>query len=132
MYNWQWFKAGRMTQVKLDRGEDIAHLCELDKKYWLAISMPVAAVRFDKRMLELMDTDHDGRIRTAEVIAAIEFLKAKNVNLDELFKPSDADKKALDEIVAKQQDLAKAVPTKADKEAMAAWEAKGKTQEVAS
>ena len=131
MYNWQWFKAGRMTQVKLDRGEDIAHLCELDKKYWLAISMPVAAVRFDKRMLELMDTDHDGRIRTAEVIAAIEFLKAKNVNLDELFKPSDADKKALDEIVAKQQDLAKAVPTKADKEAMAAWEAKGKTQEVA-
>ncbi len=130
-YNWKWFKAGRMTQVRLENGEDIANLAKLDKKYWLAISMPVKGSRFDARMLQFLDSDSDGRIRTEEVLGAIEFLKAKGVKLDELFHPSDADRKALADVLEKQADLAKVEPSKADKAAMADWEAKSKSPEVA-
>ena len=130
-YKWKWTKEGRMAQVRFVTGEDIARLAELDQKCWAALSMPTTGVRFDARMLELMDTDGDGRIRTPEVIAAIDFLKAKNVNLDDLLKPSEADGKKLADVLARQADLAASAPSAADKQALADWEAKGKTPEVA-
>ena len=130
-YKWKWTKEGRMAQVRFVTGEDIARLAELDQKCWAALSMPTTGVRFDARMLELMDTDGDGRIRTPEVIAAIDFLKAKNVNLDDLLTPSEADGKKLADVLARQADLAASAPSAADKQALADWEAKGKTPEVA-
>ena len=130
-YKWKWTKEGRMAQVRFVTGEDIARLAELDQKCWAALSMPTTGVRFDARMLELMDTDGDGRIRTPEVIAAIDYLKAKNVNLDDLLKPSEADGKKLADVLARQADLAASAPSAADKQALADWEAKGQTPEVA-
>ena len=130
-YQFKYFRAGRMDQIDLTCGADIAALAEADRKEWTAISMPVKGVRFDSRMLELMDTDHDGRIRTPEVLAAIEFLKSKNVDLDFLFKRDEADDKALADNLGRQADLAKVPPSEADKAAIADWEAKGKTPEVA-
>ena len=130
-YNWRWMTAGRMAQVRLENGDDIANLANLDRKHWLAISMPVKGVRFDQRMLQLMDTDGDGRIRTPEVLAAIEFLKSKGVDLNELFAPPAADEAKLADVVSRQSDLAKVKPSKADLAAMEEWEAKGKTAEVA-
>ena len=44
-YNWNWFGRGRARQVCLTCGDDIAHLAELDKKRWMAISMPIEGVR---------------------------------------------------------------------------------------
>ena len=130
-YKWKWTKEGRMAQVRFVTGEDIARLAELDQKCWAALSMPTTGVRFDARMLELMDADGDGRIRTPEVIAAVDFLKAKNVNLDDLLKPSEADEKKLADVLARQADLAASAPSAADKQALADWEAKGQTPEVA-
>ena len=130
-YNWRWFTAGRMAQVKFENGDDIANLANLDRKHWLAISMPTTGVRFDLRMLQLMDADGDGRIRTPEVLAAVEFLKAKGVDLNDLFKPSEEDEKRLADVLARQADLAKVAPSAEDKKAVAEWEAKGKTPEVA-
>ena len=130
-YNWRWFRAGRMAQVKFENGEDIANLSNLDRKHWLALSMPVAGVRFDQRMLKLLDSDGDGRVRTPEVLAAIEFLKSKNVDFDDLFDPSEADEKALADVMSRQADLAAQEPGKDDKKALADWEAKGKTAEIA-
>ena len=130
-YKFNWFRAGRMAQVRLASGADVAHLAELDKKHWLAISMPTTGVRFDARMLELMDADGDKRIRTPEVIAAIRFLQAKNVDLDELFAKSEADEKKLADVLARQADLAKIPPSDADKLALADWEAAGLKPEVA-
>ena len=130
-YNWRWFTAGRMAQVKFENGDDIANLANLDRKHWLAISMPTTGVRFDLRMLQLMDTDGDGRIRTPEVLAAVEFLKAKGVNLNDLFKPSEEDERRLADVLARQADLAKVEPSEEDRKAVSAWEAKGKTPEVA-
>ena len=130
-YSWKWFRAGRMHQVSLKCGADVAALAELDRKQWIALSMPTTGVRFDLRMLELMDTDHDGRIRTPEVLAAIDFLKAKNVDFDSLFTAGEAEEKALADVTAKQADLAALAPSDADKKALADWEAQGKTPEVA-
>ena len=130
-YNWRWFTAGRMAQVKFENGDDIANLANLDRKHWLAISMPTTGVRFDLRMLQLMDTDGDGRIRTPEVLAAVEFLKAKGVDLNDLFKPSEEDERRLADVLARQADLAKVEPGEEDKKALADWEAKGKSPEVA-
>ena len=93
--------------------------------------MPTTGVRFDLRMLQLMDTDGDGRIRTPEVVAAVEFLKARGVNLDDLFKPSAEDEKRLAGVLERQADLAKVEPSAADKKAMADWEAAGKDKAVA-
>ena len=130
-YKWKWTKEGCMAQVRFVTGEDIARLAELDQKCWAALSMPTTGVRFDARMLELMDADGDGRIRTPEVIAAIDFLKAKNVNLDDLLTPSEAGGKKLADVLARQADLAASAPSAADKQALADWEAKGQTPEVA-
>ena len=128
---WKYFKAGRMLQAALETGDDIARLAELDRKQWLAISMPVTGVRFDARMLQLMDADGDGRIRTPEVLAAIDFLKAKNVDFNSLFTAGEAEEKALADVLARQADLAKIEPSADDKKALADWEAKGMTPEVA-
>lgn len=130
-HKWSWFRAGRIPQVSLQNGDDIANLASLDKKYFMAMSLPIKSVRFDKRMLELMDTDKDGRIRISEVLAAIEFLKAKGVDFNTLFKPSKDDESALAGIVKKEADLAAIEPSDADKKAMAEWEEKTKSPEVA-
>ena len=130
-YNWKWFRAGRMSQVSLECGADVAARAELDRKQWVAISMPTSGVRFDRRMLELMDTDHDGRIRTPEVLAAIDFLKSRNVDFDSLFSAGEAEEKALADVTAKQADLAKLEPSAEDKKALADWEARGLSPEVA-
>ncbi|MBP5285973.1 MAG: hypothetical protein ILO34_07720, partial [Kiritimatiellae bacterium] len=130
-HSWKKYVAGGMTQAAFTCGEDIARLAELDRKQWLAISMPVKGIRFDARMLELMDTDHDGRIRADEVLGAIDFLKSKNVDFDDLFKPSEADSEALGEILAKEADLAAREPTEDEKKALAEWEAKGSSPEIA-
>ena len=121
-----------MKQFPVACGADIAALVESDRKRWLALSMPVKGVRFDTRMLELMDTDRDGRIRTPEVIAAIEFLKAKGVDFDSLFTKSEEDGKRLASVLARQADLAKVEPSADEKKAMADWEARGASSEVAA
>ena len=121
-YNWRFFKTARLAQVKIENGEDLAHLAELDRKLWTALSSPTTGVRFDARTLALMDTDGDGRIRVPEVLAAIDFLKGKGVNLDDLFKENPDDRAALDKVMADQADLAAAEPSEADKATLKAWE----------
>ena len=102
-----------------------------DLKDWYAISCPTTGVRFDLKTLELLDTDHDGRVRSPEVKAALEYLKAKGVTLDDLAHPSEEDEKKLTDVIRRQAELDKAEPSKDEKAAMAAWEQKGKTPEVA-
>jgi hypothetical protein len=68
---WRFFRAGGLDQVRLDTRDDLQHLAELDLKYWVALSCPVKGLEFDGRTLELIDTDHDGRIRAPEIIAAV-------------------------------------------------------------
>ena len=102
-----------------------------DLKQWYAIACPTTGVRFDLRTLELMDSDKDGRVRSPEVQAALEYLKAKGVSPDDLDNPSEEDEKALADVLKRQAELDKQEPSDLEKAAMAEWEAKGKTPEVA-
>ncbi|MBO7721631.1 MAG: hypothetical protein J6T01_04405, partial [Kiritimatiellae bacterium] len=102
-----------------------------DLKTWYAIACPTTGVRFDLRTLELMDADHDGRVRTPEVIAAIEYLKAKGVSPDELEHPSEEDAKRLEDVLRRQAELDQAEPSEAEKAAAAEWEKAGGSPEVA-
>ncbi len=120
-----------MTSYCFKTGADIANLSQIDRKCWYAISMPTTGVRFDKRTLELMDTDGDGRIRSPEILAAIDFLKARQVNLDELFNPPTDLQDKLADVLARQADLAKTAPSVEDQQALAAWEEQGKSPAVA-
>lgn len=102
-----------------------------DLKQWYAIACPTTGVRFDLRTLELMDTDKDGRVRSPEVKAALEYLKAKGISPDDLDHPTEEDEKKLADVLKRQAKLEKAEPSDLEKAAMAEWEAKGKTPEVA-
>ncbi len=129
--NYTYFVAGGIPQPDFRTGADIAALKTLDRKAWMAISMPVKGVRFDARFLELLDADGDGRIRTPEVIEAVKFMESKGVDLDSLFKPSEEDEKKLADVLSRAADLAKLPPSEADQAALRQWEADGKSPAVA-
>ena len=84
------FRAGGSSwQVQLDRGADIAALGELDQKLWVALACPTRGIEFDERTLDLIDTNHDGRIRPPELIAACEWACARLRDTDELIAGGD-------------------------------------------
>ncbi len=85
MHRWSFFRAGGVDQVVLGNGQDLAHLEQLDQKLWLALSCPTRGLEFDSRTLDLVDTDRDGHIRPAEVLAAVRWAREVFRNLDDLF-----------------------------------------------
>ncbi|MBR1798528.1 MAG: hypothetical protein IJ761_01320 [Bacteroidales bacterium] len=88
-YNWQFVQVGGMTRVNITKGEDIAHLDELDKKLWTVLSCPVSGLEFNERTLALMDSDGDGKIRVDEVISASQWLRNILKDLEVLFDATD-------------------------------------------
>lgn len=73
-HEWQYCSLGGVVRVKIGSGEDIAHLGELDEKMWTVLSCPTDGLEMDKRTLALIDSDHDGKIRVAEVVASAKWL----------------------------------------------------------
>lgn len=69
-HQWRFFRAGGFDQVQIRSGADLAALDQLDQKLWLALACPVNGLEFDRKTLELIDTDKDGRIRAPEIVAA--------------------------------------------------------------
>ena len=67
---WQYCSLGGVIRVKIASGEDIAHLGELDEKYWTVLSCPVNGLAMDSHTLAYIDSDSDGKIRVAEVVSA--------------------------------------------------------------
>ena len=102
-----------------------------DLKRWYAISCPRTGLRFDSRTLEFLDSDGDGRIRSEELSAALDLVKAAGCAVESLFEPDESLAKALADNLARQDDLGKVEPTDEERRALADWEAKGKSSEVA-
>ena len=73
-YNWKFSTVGGVTRVNIETGDDIAHLGELDQKLWTVLSCPVTGLEFDEKTLALIDADHDGKIRVAEMVTASQWL----------------------------------------------------------
>lgn len=72
-HQWRFFRSGGFDQVKLDRIEDWQHLAELDPKLWAALSCPVQGLELDRRTLDYLDADRDGRVRIDEVKTAVQW-----------------------------------------------------------
>ena len=121
-HEWKYSSNSGLRQVKLESGADLAALASLDQKFWTVLAASNGGLRFDHRTLELLDTDGDGRVRVPEVLAAIDFLVSKGVDLDTLFKEDPEDRKRLADISEKLADLGKVEPTDDEKAAMKAWE----------
>ena len=97
-HRWKFFRAGGFDQVRLDTGADLLALKDLDPKLWLALSSPVKNIHFPAETLSCLDADHDGHVRIAELLAAIEWCAARLKSLDLLTsKPTALPLAAIDE-----------------------------------
>ncbi|WP_046112045.1 hypothetical protein [Aquincola tertiaricarbonis] len=86
---WQFQRAGGVDQVVIASGADIAHLHELDQKLWVALACPTRGIDFDPRTLDLIDTDHDGRIRAPELLAACRWACERLADPQQLIRGGD-------------------------------------------
>ncbi|MCQ2346108.1 MAG: hypothetical protein MJZ82_05010 [Paludibacteraceae bacterium] len=88
-YNFTFANVGGATRVKIQSGEDIRHLGELDQKMWTVLSCPVKGLEIPEQSLSLMDADHDGQLHITEVIRTAEWLCSVIKNPDTLFQKTD-------------------------------------------
>ena len=58
-YPWTFAPVGGTVRVKIQSGEDIRHLGELDRKMWTVLSCPVKNLEFDPAALGYIDVDQD-------------------------------------------------------------------------
>ena len=65
---------GGSTQLDIKSFKDFSDILLLDDAHWVLNSVAVTSLRADRRLLQYLDSDHNGRIRTDEVRAAIKFL----------------------------------------------------------
>jgi hypothetical protein len=85
-HHWRFHRLGGFDQVRIETGDDIRHLPELDQKLWAALSCPAKGIEFDEHTLALLDTDGDGRIRVPEVLAAVEWVCSVLLDPGDLLK----------------------------------------------
>jgi hypothetical protein len=89
-HRWKVYRSGGVDQVAIGSGADLAHLDELDPKLWIALSMPTRGVELDSRTLDLLDRDHDGFVRHAEILEAIVWLRGVYRDLAPVIEGGDA------------------------------------------
>lgn len=87
---WKFFRTGGIDQVSLESGADLLNLENLDQKLWVALSCPVKGLELDEKTLALIDTDGDGRIRVAELIAATKWAAARVKDAGQLLRGEEA------------------------------------------
>ena len=89
-YKWEFDNIGGSSRVRIDSGEAIAHLAELDPKMWTVLSCPVSGLEIDEKSLKYMDTDSDGKIRVNDVIAVAQWATGALKNADLLLEGKDS------------------------------------------
>jgi len=65
---------GRSYQLKVESGEDLENVVELNEAHWVATSAPVEMMNCDVVFLQLLDEDNKGRILCREVKGAVRWL----------------------------------------------------------
>ena len=65
---------GHTYQIRLRTAEDLEQVLTLDDSFWVAMSAPVSCLNCDREFLDFVDSDANGRIRTDELRAAIQWL----------------------------------------------------------
>ena len=90
MHRHGFYRMSRTVQAAIRCGDDVAHLADLDRKYWLALSCPARQSGCASPVAAVLDVDGDQRVRVPEVLGAVEWLRLRLSSFDRLFIPSDA------------------------------------------
>ena len=85
-YNWTFANVGGSVRVKIQSGEDIRHLGELDQKMWTVLSCPTTGLEINEESLSLIDLDGDGKLRVKEVVQTADWLCSVLLNPDSLLE----------------------------------------------
>jgi hypothetical protein len=88
-HSWRFFRAGGFDQVRLERGSDLLALDQLDQKLWVALACPVGGIDFDRKTLEMLDRDGDGRVRANDLIEQVRWLRLVLADPDELVRDGE-------------------------------------------
>jgi hypothetical protein len=86
LHRWRFHRIGGLDQVAIENADDLRRLRQLDQKLWVALACPVTGLELDRRTLELLDLDHDGRVRAPELLAALDFCEERLADLGSLLK----------------------------------------------
>ena len=89
-YKWHFVNIGGSARVRINSGEDIAHLAELDPKMWTVLSCPTTGLEIDDKSLKYMDCDGDGKIRVNDVIAVSQWITSVLKDSDLILKGADS------------------------------------------
>ena len=89
-YKWEFDNIGGSSRVRIDSGEAIARLAELDPKMWTVLSCPIKGLEIDEKSLAYMDIDADGKIRVNDVIATAEWMTGALKDSDLILKGCDS------------------------------------------
>lgn len=89
-HRWTFARSGGFDQAVLATAADLANLEHLDQKLWAALACPVKGLELDERTLALLDTDHDGRVRVPEILAAVQWCEDHLKDLASLRAGGDA------------------------------------------
>lgn len=72
--HWKFFKAGGAYQASINTAEDIKNIGELDRKMWSALACPVNGLAFDQKLLDILDSKKDGKIRYDDIVSATQWV----------------------------------------------------------
>ena len=89
-YKWHFVNIGGSARVRINSGEDIAHLAELDPKMWTVLSCPTTGLEIDDKSLKYMDCDGDGKLRVNDVIAVSQWITSVLKDSDLILKGADS------------------------------------------
>lgn len=64
---------GGGLQLQIANASDLASVLKLDEAHWAMTMLDMDSLRMDRRFLELVDSDHDGQIRSGEVKDAVQY-----------------------------------------------------------
>jgi hypothetical protein len=88
-HRFHFFRAGGVDQVSLRDRADLLALTDLDHKLWVALAMPTKGVDIEFETLDLLDHDHDGRIRVRDIVEAIGWAKTAFKDVGDLLASAD-------------------------------------------
>lgn len=89
-YKWEFDNIGGSSRIRINSGEAISRLAELDPKMWTVLSCPVKGLEIDEKSLAYIDIDSDGKIRVNDIVATAEWMTGAIKNPDLLLKGSDS------------------------------------------
>lgn len=89
-YKWHFVNIGGSARVRINSGDDIAHLAELDPKMWTVLSCPTTGLEIDDKSLKYMDCDGDGKLRVNDVIAVSQWITSVLKDSDLILKGADS------------------------------------------